>query len=451
MSSHLVCLFGNIEHLFVYNGLLCVVILILHISWSVIVFVFCRKMGGALSAPVTTLHIDRAGNEMTRAATVSMQGWRVDMEDAHNMALKLNDQGAMLFGVYDGHGGAKAAKYLSEVVPNAFKQLPDLTDTATITELMLRLDKDFINQGLDDGSTCCIVVALPWNKVTNAPISLKDGETIFDVPDAALKCISVNIGDSRAMIVRSDGEWIAMTRDHKPNDENERARIVNAWGHVTSNRVDGNLALSRAIGDAIYKNNPNFTPEKQKVIAVPEYQAHYLFPGDLLLVCCDGIFEADVMTYEAVASIAYNSAKDLSKQGADWDPAIVGRDLIEQSLLKESRDNHTAMVIHFAKGTNYVGGNTPEREVIPGPYSDSDDSGFKNAYVADLTSNGYTMEDVRPLIDALDSSADGKVKGIRHVPPANNRTAGGFDAQMMNHFIQLLSSGQIEDGEEDDF
>lgn len=64
-----------------------------------------------------------------------------------------------------------------------------------------------------------------------------------------------NAGDSRAVAQSRKGETIALSYDHKPENEDERARIENAEGYVENNRVCGNLALSRALGDFSYKLN----------------------------------------------------------------------------------------------------------------------------------------------------------------------------------------------------
>jgi serine/threonine protein phosphatase PrpC len=61
-----------------------------------------------------------------------------------------------------------------------------------------------------------------------------------------------------------------MSTDHKPDDPEERKRIYNANGFVEDGRVNGMLALSRALGDFEYKNNPSFKPKDQAVTAHPD-------------------------------------------------------------------------------------------------------------------------------------------------------------------------------------
>jgi serine/threonine protein phosphatase PrpC len=40
-----------------------------------------------------------------------MQGWRINMEDAHICNDNINGQGIGLFAIFDGHGGIEAAKF----------------------------------------------------------------------------------------------------------------------------------------------------------------------------------------------------------------------------------------------------------------------------------------------------------------------------------------------------
>jgi protein phosphatase 1G len=46
-----------------------------------------------------------------------------------------------------------------------------------------------------------------------------------------------------------------MSVDHKPDDVLEKTRITDAGGFVSEGRVNGNLNLSRAMGDLEYKSN----------------------------------------------------------------------------------------------------------------------------------------------------------------------------------------------------
>ena len=62
-----------------------------------------------------------------------------------------------------------------------------------------------------------------------------------------------NAGDSRAVLCRG-GTAIALSEDHKPLQDRELDRIRRAGGFVTEQgRVNGNLNLSRSIGDLKYK------------------------------------------------------------------------------------------------------------------------------------------------------------------------------------------------------
>merc|ERR1712151_827455 len=90
---------------------------------------------------------------------------------------------------------------------------------------------------------------------------------------AAREVHVANVGDSRAMLIRN-GKALALSEDHKPENPMERSRIRAAGGQVVRvgpcHRVDGNLNLSRALGDFHLKANSALPPEEQKVIAFPD-------------------------------------------------------------------------------------------------------------------------------------------------------------------------------------
>ena len=61
---------------------------------------------------------------------------------------------------------------------------------------------------------------------------------------------------------------VTLSNDHKPNNPEEINRIYNAGGWVEFNRVNGNLALSRALGDFLFKRNQLIPPEQQIVTGI---------------------------------------------------------------------------------------------------------------------------------------------------------------------------------------
>lgn len=69
----------------------------------------------------------------------------------------------------------------------------------------------------------------------------------------------------------------------------EKARITAAGGFVDFGRVNGNLALSRAIGDFEFKKSAELAPEQQIVTAYPDVVVHDLSDDDeFLVIACDG-------------------------------------------------------------------------------------------------------------------------------------------------------------------
>jgi protein phosphatase 2C family protein 2/3 len=97
-----------------------------------------------------------------------------------------------------------------------------------------------------------------------------------------------------------------MSFDHKPQNDSkslihsfltlrltikigEKARICAAGGFVDFGRVNGNLALSRAIGDFEFKKSAELPPESQIVTAYPDVLEHDITDDDeFLVVACDG-------------------------------------------------------------------------------------------------------------------------------------------------------------------
>lgn len=63
-------------------------------------------MGQILSEPVTSKETAACQNNFYKVGSSCMQGWRINMEDAHTHVLSLpEDPDTAFFAVYDGHGG----------------------------------------------------------------------------------------------------------------------------------------------------------------------------------------------------------------------------------------------------------------------------------------------------------------------------------------------------------
>ncbi len=96
-----------------------------------------------------------------------------------------------------------------------------------------------------------------------------------------------------------------MNNDWNLDDQAERQRIQEAGGTVLIQRVNGSLAVSRALGDFEYKNNSNRRPDQQLVSPEPEITslARSTKPDEqiaFIVLACDGIW--DVMTNEELAT-----------------------------------------------------------------------------------------------------------------------------------------------------
>lgn len=304
-------------------------------------------MGPILPKPVTTKVLERKQNKAFRVGLASMNGFREKQEDAHAMLLN-NDWG--FFGVFDGHCGPLCSQYeakrFMEVLSADGSKFP-ISDQY-INDLCLRLDKEFLDTQQEGGSTGTFMVAYPQ-------------------PSGKFRLQVGNVGDSRVVAGRRKGkECRSMTEDHKPSNDGERMRIERAGGHVANNRVDGSLAVSRAFGDGNYKDGKSEL--EHKVIAQPEITTDMFEPGDIVLLCCDGVFESDVFSNESVIAFIFERYDEMEKKGVDHiDLSQIAADVCDAALERGSKDNISAMIVQLG-GAFPAKEQKPHEEVQPGPY-----------------------------------------------------------------------------------
>ncbi|KAA0050431.1 hypothetical protein IC582_013212 [Cucumis melo] len=242
----------------------------------------------------------------------SFRGKRATMEDFFDIKMsKVDGQTVCLFGIFDGHGGSRAAEFLKDhLFENLMKHPKFLTDTKlAISETYQQTDAEFLNSEKDtlrdDGST--------------ASTALLVGNHLY----------VANVGDSRTIISKG-GEAIPLSEDHKPNRTDERRRIENAGGVVMwagTWRVGGVLAMSRAFGNKMLK---------QFVVADPDIQDLEVDKDiELLVVASDGLW--DVVRNEDAVLVA----------GKEDEPEAAARKLTEAAFTRGSADNITCIVVKF--------------------------------------------------------------------------------------------------------
>jgi protein phosphatase 1G len=76
-----------------------------------------------LDKPNKEINFDEGENEKLRYAAGDMQGWRLNMEDAHITNLEFEkDKKQCLFSVFDGHGGQEVAEYCKRHIQNTLRK-----------------------------------------------------------------------------------------------------------------------------------------------------------------------------------------------------------------------------------------------------------------------------------------------------------------------------------------
>jgi serine/threonine protein phosphatase PrpC len=99
-------------------------------------------------------------------------------------------------------------------------------------------------------------------------------------------------------------------------------------------RIDGKLALSRAIGDDSFKDLDE-DPATWAVTSVPEVRSVDYRPGDVLVLACDGLF--DVCENAVVAQLVVGA-------GTAAAPQQLAQLLADEALKRGSDDNVTVVV-----------------------------------------------------------------------------------------------------------
>ncbi|XP_065851477.1 protein phosphatase 2C 56 [Euphorbia lathyris] len=257
---------------------------------------------------------------------------------------KLGCSSAHFFGVYDGHGGAQVADYCSKRVHLALAEEIE-TAKAGLSE------NSWQDQWENALSNCFKKVDAETGEGGEEIAPETAGSTAVVSVVSPSHVIVANCGDSRAVLCRGKVA-MPLSVDHKPDREDEYARIEAAGGKIISwngSRVFGVLAMSRSIGDKYLK--PWIIPDPEVTFTARAKE------DECLILASDGLW--DVITDQEACDIARRRILLWHKKNADTlsvennsdddgvDPAAqaAAEYLSKLALQKGSKDNITVIVV----------------------------------------------------------------------------------------------------------
>lgn len=282
----------------------------------------------------------------------SMQGYRKTMEDNHIIETFDSLADHTLVAVLDGHAGSGASMHIS-------CRLLQVIEETSHWKLYCTLDD--ADKGNEKGLDAISQALIQGYIDIDEELRLSDfmdssGSTAVCAVITPTHIICANVGDSRCVIGIDPAVAVTMSEDHKPSLPDEEKRVKAAGGFVKFDRINGELAMSRALGDFQYKNKA-LPVSEQIITCIPDIAIHKRSSLDKLVVlACDGIW--DVMSNSE--SISYlmeiipkipssdnNSSNSSNSVGNNSEESALGlaESLIKLALNMGSTDNLSAIVV----------------------------------------------------------------------------------------------------------
>ncbi|ELR15481.1 protein phosphatase 2C domain containing protein [Acanthamoeba castellanii str. Neff] len=205
-------------------------------------------------------------------------------------------------GMFDGHGGKGAA---------------DLAAATLYLELWkyITLQKER-GQKIEDEDALITKVVRESFHSTNSKICQTlnligdfSGTTVLMSWIVGQKLVIANAGDSRAVLYKDSGKVVRLSKDHRPEDPEEKERIEALGGRVVTlpqdaPRLNGTLSVSRGFGD--FDLQPCLSPDPFINIVPISPDDRYLILG------CDGLW--DEVEEEKVGELLTKWRKQIKEQ-----------------------------------------------------------------------------------------------------------------------------------------
>ena len=209
-----------------------------------------------------------------------------------------------LFGIFDGHGGTDVVKYIKDRLPLIIKQSLSSSMKTTLTNAFTQIDNELrFYDSEHTGSTATIII----------------------IQNNTIHC--ANVGDSHAYLLTKN-KYTKLTTEHKCTDENEAKRITQQGGTIQKGRVNGQLVLSRTLGDLHVKQHG--------VIALPSISVNTITNDvTFCVIASDGVWDVIDGNYLLTMSKAYVHAGEFAKK------------IVDSAIERGSKDNVSCVVVGF--------------------------------------------------------------------------------------------------------
>ncbi|KAI3790889.1 hypothetical protein L2E82_04293 [Cichorium intybus] len=260
-------------------------------------------------------------------------GPRKSNEDEHIRIDNLSNQSepytwplpSSFYAVFDGHGGSEAASYLKNHAIKLFFTDPDLPQTTNITD-------SFLNK-LENSHSKAFLLA---DQSLATECSEYCGTTALTALILGRHLVVANAGDSRAVLCRN-GVAVQMSQDHRPSLLEEKIRVESLGGFIEDGYLNGELAVTRALGDWYMKSPVGF---ESGLTGKPDVRRAVLTEDDeFLIIGCDGIW--DVMSNQEAVAVVRRELRLYD------DPQRCAVELVNYALGRDTSDNITAIVVCF--------------------------------------------------------------------------------------------------------
>ncbi|XP_054807792.1 probable protein phosphatase 2C 27 [Prosopis cineraria] len=268
-----------------------------------------------------------------RSGECSDIGGRPSMEDTHicvgDMVKEfgykvIREEVVSFYGVFDGHGGEGAAKFVRDYLPRVIAEDADfpLEMEKVVTRSFLKTDAAF-------AESCSL------------ESSMSSGTTALTAIVHGRSLLVANAGDCRAVLSRCGGA-IEMSKDHRPLCNTERKRIESLGGSIYDGYLNGELSVTRALGDWHLEGMKKMSERGQggPLTAEPELKLMTLNKEDeFLILGSDGIWDA--FTSQNAVDFA---RRRLQKHN---DVKICCQEMVEEAVKRGSIDNLTVVMVCF--------------------------------------------------------------------------------------------------------